>query len=67
MSGVKFPLTIGFYDESGLRVDATDMELCTAAATAAARATARRPRSRTAVETPKGKLPEGPLTACPAA
>ena len=30
MSGVKFPLTIGFYDESGLRVDATDMELCTA-------------------------------------
>ena len=28
MSDVRFPLTIGFYNESGIRVDATDMELC---------------------------------------
>ena len=64
MSGVKFPLTIGFYDESGLRVDAADMETCSGAEgecpTYGSKAD-----FRTALETPKGKLPEGPLTACP--
>ena len=67
MSGVKFPLTIGFYDESGLRVDATDMELCTAGGDGSCPAYGSKAPFRTAVETPKGKLPEGPLTACPAA
>jgi uncharacterized membrane protein (UPF0127 family) len=67
MSGVRFPLTIGFYDESGLRVDATDMELCTAGGDGSCPAYGSKAPFRTAVETPKGKLPEGPLTACPAA
>ena len=61
MSGVKFPLTIGFYDESGLRVDATDMETCSSSCPAYGS----KAGFRTAIEAPKGKLPDGPLTACP--
>ena len=62
MSGVKFPLTIGFYDESGLRVDAVDMETC---ADGNCPSYGSKAGFRTAIETPKGKLPDGPLTACP--
>ena len=64
MSGVKFPLTIGFYDESGLRVDAVDMETCSGRE-GDCPSYGSKADFRTAIETPKGKLPEGPLTACP--
>jgi uncharacterized membrane protein (UPF0127 family) len=66
MSGVKFPLTIGFYNESGLRVDATDMELCSGNSGECPSYGSKEPFN-TAIETPKGKLPDGPLTACPSA
>lgn len=66
MSGVRFPLTIGFYNESGLRVDATDMELCSGNDGSCPSYGSQQPFN-TAIETPKGKLPDGPLTACPAA
>ena len=64
MSGVKFPLTIGFYDESGLRVDAVDMETCSGT-DATCPSYGSKGDFRTAIETPKGKLPDGPLVACP--
>ncbi len=64
MSGVKSPLTIGFYDESGLRVDAVDMEPC-AGTDGTCPTYGSKGDFRTAIETPKGKLPDGPLTACP--
>jgi uncharacterized membrane protein (UPF0127 family) len=64
MSGVKFALTIGFYDESGLRVDAVDMEPCTGT-DGSCPAYGSKGQFRTALEVPKGKLPDGPLTACP--
>ena len=64
MSGVKFPLTIGFYDESGLRVDALDMETCSGA-DGECPSYGSQGGFRTVIETPKGKLPDGPLTACP--
>jgi uncharacterized membrane protein (UPF0127 family) len=65
MSDVRFPLTIGFYNESGIRVDATDMELCQGTEGSCPSYGSKEPFN-TAIETPKGKLPEGPLTACPA-
>jgi uncharacterized membrane protein (UPF0127 family) len=64
MSEVKFPLTIGFYDESGLRVHAEDMEVCSGA-DGQCPSYGSPTGFRTVIETPKGKLPEGPLTACP--
>ncbi len=64
MSGVKFPLTIGFYDESGLRVDALDMETCSGT-DGECPSYGSKGGFRTVIETPKGKLPDGPLTACP--
>jgi uncharacterized membrane protein (UPF0127 family) len=64
MSGVRFPLTIGFYDESGLRVDAVDMEKCSGT-DGQCPSYGSQGDFRTAIETPKGKLPDGPLTACP--
>jgi uncharacterized membrane protein (UPF0127 family) len=64
MSDVKFPLTIGFYDEGGLRVDAVDMEPCSGT-DGTCPSYGSQGGFRTAIETPKGKLPDGPLTACP--
>jgi uncharacterized membrane protein (UPF0127 family) len=64
MSDVKFPLTIGFYDEAGLRVDAVDMELCSGV-DGPCPGYGSQAGFRTAIETPQGKLPEGPLVACP--
>jgi len=64
MSGVRFPLTIGFYDESGHRVDARDMQPCSGADRQCP-SYGSKGDYRTAVETPRGKLPDGPLTACP--
>jgi uncharacterized membrane protein (UPF0127 family) len=64
MSGVKFPLTIGFYDQSGLRVDATDMQPCTGSDSSCPSYGGSQ-NFDTAIETPQGKLPDGPLTACP--
>ena len=64
MSDVKFPLTIGFYDQSGLRVDATDMQPCSGSDNSCPSYGSSQ-NFTTAIETPKGKLPDGPLTACP--
>jgi uncharacterized membrane protein (UPF0127 family) len=64
MAGVKFPLTIGFYDESGARVDAVDMEPCSGT-DGTCPAYSSKDDFRSALETLKGKLPDGPLTACP--
>jgi len=65
MSNVRFALTIGFYDESGLKVDAVDMEPCSGS-DGACPSYGSKGDFRVAIETPKGKLPDGPLTACPA-
>jgi uncharacterized membrane protein (UPF0127 family) len=65
MSDVKFPLTIGFYDESGLKVDAVDMEPCSGT-DGNCPSYGSKGDFRVAIETQKGKLPDGPLTACPA-
>jgi uncharacterized membrane protein (UPF0127 family) len=65
MSEVRFPLTIGFYDPTGVRVDAQDMEPCRGTNSTCPRYGSRAP-FRTALEVAKGKLPEGPLAPCPA-
>jgi uncharacterized membrane protein (UPF0127 family) len=65
MSEVRFPLTIGFYDPTGLRVDAQDMEPCTGSNATCPRYGSRAP-FKTALEVAKGKLPDGPLAPCPA-
>jgi uncharacterized membrane protein (UPF0127 family) len=64
MSGVKFPLTIAFFDESGLRVDAVDMEPCTGTDGNCA-SYGSKGDFKVALETSKGKVPDGPLVACP--
>ncbi len=65
MSEVKFPLTIGFYDEAGLRVDAQDMEPCPAGSVSCPTYTSRAP-FKNALEVAKGQLPEGNLVlTCP--
>ena len=64
MSDVKFPLTIGFFDQSGLRIDATDMEPCSGSDSTCPNYGSK-DNFNVAIETPKGKLPDGPLTACP--
>jgi uncharacterized membrane protein (UPF0127 family) len=63
MSDVKVPLTIGFYNESGLRVDATDMTPCSGSDSTCP-SYGSKDNFNTAIETLKGKLPDGPLTAC---
>lgn len=63
MSGVRFPLTIGFYDAGGQPVDAVDMEVCTGS-DGDCPSYGSKADFRVALETPKGKLPGGPLTAC---
>jgi len=64
MSGVKFPLTIGFFDEAGARVDAVDMEPCSTD-DGSCPSYGSRADFKTALEVPKGKLPDGALAACP--
>jgi uncharacterized protein len=64
MSEVRFPLTIGFYDQNGLRVDSQDMEPCSGSNSTCPRYGSRAPFQR-ALEVPKGRLPEGPLGTCP--
>jgi len=63
MSGVRFPLTIGFFDASGQRVDAVDMEVCSGS-DGDCPSYGSKADFGVALETPKGKLPDGPLTAC---
>lgn len=66
MSEVKFPLTIGFYDDSGNRVDVQDMEPCATGSVSCPTYTSKAP-FRNALEVAKGKLPEGALAlTCPA-
>jgi uncharacterized membrane protein (UPF0127 family) len=64
MSGVKFPLTIGFYDEAGARVDAVDMEPCSAD-DGSCPSYGSKADFRSALEVPRGRLPDGSLAACP--
>jgi uncharacterized protein len=67
MSGVKFPLTIGFYDDAGRRVDALDMEPCPDDEQSCP---LYRPRApfRTALEVAQGQLPDGAyVPTCPTA
>lgn len=66
MSEVEIPLTIGFYDEAGVRVDAQDMEPCPGDADECPTYEAAAP-FKTALEVARGQLPEGPYVgACPA-
>ena len=66
MSEVRFPLTIGFYDELGGRVDSKDMEPC-AGETGDCPTYAASGPFKTALEVGRGQLPDGPLvSACPA-
>jgi uncharacterized membrane protein (UPF0127 family) len=65
MAGVKFPLTIGFYDDAGVRVDAQDMEPCSGDDGSCPQYRSRAP-FRTALEMAKGQLPDGPyVPTCP--
>lgn len=65
MSGVRFPLTIGFYDDAGTRVDALDMEPCPEDAEQCPTYSSGSP-FRNALEVAQGQLPEGPLGgSCP--
>jgi uncharacterized membrane protein (UPF0127 family) len=66
MSDVKVPLTIGFYNESGLKVDVADMTPCSGSDSTCPSYGAK-DNFNVAIETLKGKLPDGPLTACPGA
>jgi len=63
VTDVKVPLTIGFYNESGLRVDATDMTPCSGSDSSCP-SYGSKDNFNVAIETLKGKLPDGPLTAC---
>jgi uncharacterized membrane protein (UPF0127 family) len=66
MSGVRFALTIGFYDDAGTRVDAVDMEPCPDDEASCPLYRSRAP-FRTALEVAKGALPEGSyVPTCPA-
>jgi uncharacterized membrane protein (UPF0127 family) len=66
MSGVKFPLTIGFYDDAGQRVDALDMEPCSDDERSCPLYRSKAP-FRTALEVAKGQLPDGSyIPTCPA-
>jgi uncharacterized membrane protein (UPF0127 family) len=66
MSGVKFPLTIGFYDDAGRRVDALDMEPCPDDERNCPLYRAKGP-FRTALEVAQGQLPDGAyVPTCPA-
>lgn len=66
MSGVKFALTIGFYDDAGNRVDALDMEPCADDEGSCPLYRSKAP-FRTALEVAKGQLPEGSyVPTCPA-
>lgn len=58
MSGVKFALTIGFYDDAGMRVDAVDMEPCPDSESSCPLYRSKA-AFKTALEVAKGQLPEG--------
>lgn len=65
MSEVRFPLSIGFYDDAGVRVDAQDMEPCPEGSATCPTYTSAAP-FRNALEVAKGQLPEGALAlSCP--
>jgi uncharacterized membrane protein (UPF0127 family) len=65
MAGVTFPLTIGFYDDAGVRVDAQDMEPCSGDEASCPQYRSKAP-FRTALEMAKGQLPDGPyVPTCP--
>ena len=67
MSEVKIPLTIGFYDDAGMRVDALDMEPCPSESASECPRYESKSAFRNALEVGRGQLPEGPLVqTCPA-
>ncbi|MGH8998583.1 MAG: DUF192 domain-containing protein [Acidimicrobiia bacterium] len=66
MSGVKFPLTIGFYDAAGTQVDAVDMEPCPENSINCPTYGSKAPFDN-AIEVEQGELPGGSYTGnCPA-
>lgn len=65
MSEVRFPLTIGFYDDAGVRVDAQDMEPCPEGTEECPLYESKEP-FRSALEVARGQLPDGVLVpTCP--
>lgn len=60
MSGVTFPLTIGFYDAQGVQVDSADMTPCAASGGDCPTYPPSRPY-RSALEVAQGSLPQGNL------
>lgn len=66
MSEVRIPLTIGFYDDTGMRVDALDMEPCPSGSSAECPRYESKSAFRNALEVGRGQLPEGALVMnCP--
>lgn len=66
MSEVRIPLTIGFYDDAGMRVDTLDMEPCAEGSSSECPRYESKSAFRNALEVERGQLPEGPLVmSCP--
>lgn len=61
MSEVKIPLTIGFYDDAGVRVDSLDMEPCPSGSASECPRYESKQAFRNALEVERGQLPEGAL------
>jgi len=60
---VKFPLTIGFCDQTGMQVDTVDTPVCSGDSTC--RSYTSRASFTVALEVEQGQLPEGRFTPCP--
>jgi uncharacterized membrane protein (UPF0127 family) len=64
---VRLPLTVGFYDEAGNRVDALDMQPCPEGSTGCPTYASTKGPFKNALQVGLGQLPEGALGgACPA-
>ncbi|MGH9042093.1 MAG: DUF192 domain-containing protein [Acidimicrobiia bacterium] len=64
---LQIPLTIGFYDDAGTRVDAQDMQPCPEGSTGCPTVGSTKGPFRTALQVGVGQLPDGALGgACPA-
>ncbi len=64
---LRIPLTVGFYDDAGNRVDAQDMLPCPEGSTDCPTYGSTKGPFRTALQVGQGQLPDGPLGApCPA-
>lgn len=64
---LKLPLTVGFYDDAGTRVDAQDMQPCPEGSTDCPTYGSTKGPFRNAIQVGLGQLPDGAYTgACPA-